>query len=106
MNQIWLIGADGHAHPLLADPRQGRAPAWSPDGSRIVFESNQGSPRPAFYATFMANLDGGGLRQLTPFDRNTQHPVFSPDGKWIAFSERAPKLFGAHAQSVAVMSAP
>lgn len=106
MNQIWLIGADGHAHPLLADPHQGRAPAWSPDGSRIVFESNQGSPRPAFYATFMANLDGGGLRQLTPFDRNTQHPVFSPDGKWIAFSERAPKLFGAHAQSVAVMSAP
>lgn len=103
-NQIWLIGDDGHAHPLIASPHQGRAPSWSPDGRRIVFESNQGSPRPAFYAMFMANVDGSGLRQLTPFNRNTQHPVFSPDGKWIAFSERAPKLFGAHAQSVAVMS--
>ncbi|MEW9573637.1 TolB family protein [Rhodanobacter sp. Si-c] len=105
-NRIWLIGGDGHAHPLLADPHQGRAPAWSPDGTRIVFESSQGSPRPAFYAIFMANVDGSGLRQLTPFDRNTQHPVFSPDGKWIAFSERTPKLFGAYAQSIAVMSAP
>lgn len=105
-NQIWLIGSDGHAHPLLADPHQGRAPAWSPDGSRIVFESNQGSPRPAFYATFVANVDGSGLEQLTSFDRNTQHPVFSPDAKWIAFSERTAKLFGAHAQSVAVMRVP
>lgn len=105
-NQIWLIGNDGHAHPLIAKPHQGRAPTWSPDGSRIVFESNQGSPRPAFYATFIANIDGSGLKQLTPFDRNTQHPVFSPDGKWIAFSERTPKLFGAYAQSIAVMSAP
>ncbi|MFS6755239.1 TolB family protein, partial [Staphylococcus aureus] len=106
INQIWLIGSDGHAHPLIAHPHQGRAPEWSPDGSRIVFESNQGSPRAASYATFIANVDGSGLMQLTPFDRNTQHPVFSPDGKWIAFSERAPKLFGTHAQSVAVMKAP
>ncbi|MBD8871398.1 PD40 domain-containing protein [Rhodanobacter sp. DHB23] len=105
-NQIWLIGSDGHAHPLIAIPHQGRAPAWSPDGSRIVFESNQGSPRPAFYATFVANIDGSGLRRLTPFERNTQHPVFSPDGKWIAFSERTPKLLGAYAQSIAVMRAP
>jgi Tol biopolymer transport system component len=105
-NQIWLISGDGHAHPLITYPHQGRAPAWSPDGSRIVFESNQGSSRAAFYATFIANVDGSGLKQLTPFDRNTQHPVFSPDGKWIAFSERTPKLLGAHAQSVAVMRAP
>jgi Tol biopolymer transport system component len=105
-NQIWLIAADGRAHPLIASPHQGRAPTWSPDGAKIVFESNQGSSTPAFYATFIANIDGSGLKQLTSFDRNTQHPVFSPDGKWIAFSERAPKLLGSHAQSIAVMSAP
>lgn len=105
-NQIWLIDGGGHAHPLIANPHQGRAPTWSPDGSRIVFESNQNSPGPAFYATFIANINGSGLKQLTPFDRNTQHPIFSPDGKWIAFSERTLKLLGAHAQSVAVMSAP
>lgn len=105
-NRIWLIGVDGYAHPLIAGPHRGRAPTWSPDGSRIVFESSQGSPHPAFYAVFIANVDGSGLKQLTPFDRNTQHPVFSPDGKWIAFSERASKLLGMHAQSVAVMSAP
>lgn len=105
-NQIWIIGGDGHAHPLIANPHQGRAPTWSPDGSKIVFESNQGSPRPTFYATFIANVDGSGLKQLTPFDRNTQHPVFSPDGKWIAFSERTSKLLGLYGQSIAVMTAP
>lgn len=105
-NQIWLIGLDGHAHLLIAGPQQGRAPTWSPDGHKIVFESNRGSPYPAFYATFVANVDGSGLKQITPFDRNTQHPVFSPDGRWIAFSERTSKLLGMHAQSVAVMRSP
>jgi Tol biopolymer transport system component len=106
VNQIWIIGSDGHAHPLTAKQLQGRAPNWSPDGSKVVFESNQGSPRQASYATFIANVDGSGLEQLTAFERNTQHPVFSPDGKWIAFSQRTRKLLGVYAQSVAVMSAP
>ncbi|MBD8900175.1 PD40 domain-containing protein [Rhodanobacter sp. DHG33] len=105
-NQIWLIDGGGHAHLLIESPHQGRAPSWSPDGAKVVFESNEGSPNPAFYAIFVVNSDGSGLKQLTPFERNTQHPVFSPDGKWIAFSERTPKLLGAHAQSIAVMSAP
>ena len=106
VNQIWIIGSDGHAHPLIAGEHEGRAPTWSPDGTKIVFESNQGSPRPAFYAIFLANVDGSGLQQLTPFERNAQHPVFSPDGKWIAFSERTDKLLGAHGQSVAMMRVP
>jgi Tol biopolymer transport system component len=105
-NQIWIIGNDGHAHRLIAAGHQGRAPTWSPDGRKVVFESNQGSPKPTLYAIFLANVDGTGLQQLTPFDHNAVHPVFSPDGKWIAFSERTAKALGAHAQGVAVMRAP
>jgi Tol biopolymer transport system component len=105
LNQIWLIDDSGHAHPLLAHPTEGRAPNWSPDGIRVVFESNQGSPSPGFYAIFVANRDGSGLRQLTSFDRNAQHPIWSPDGKWIAFSERTQKAIG-YGQSVAVMTSP
>jgi len=33
---------------------------------------------------FTIGLDGGGLRQLTPY-AGDEHPVFSPDGKRIAF---------------------
>jgi Tol biopolymer transport system component len=106
LNQIWIIRSDGGAHPLISAGHQGRAPTWSPDGSKVVFESNQGSANPNFYAIFFANSDGTGLRQLTPFDRNAQHPVFSPDGKWIVFSERTDKLLGANAQGLAVMPAP
>jgi hypothetical protein len=52
-------------------------PAFSPDGTRIVF-ARLGS------GIFQANLDGTGLRRLTSGGRDT-YPVWSPDGKRIAF---------------------
>jgi Tol biopolymer transport system component len=106
LNQIWIISVDtGKAHPLTQHTMQGRAPEWSPDGSKIVFESNQGSPRPQFYAAFISTIDGQHVVQLTPFDRNTQHPVWSPDGRWIAFSAKTSKLIG-YGPSIGVIKAP
>jgi Tol biopolymer transport system component len=39
LNIIWLRSAAGELHTLEANPRQGRAPTWSPDGKRVTFES-------------------------------------------------------------------
>lgn len=104
-NQIWLIDVDGHAHLLEQLPGEGRAPTWSPDGRRLLFESNRGSPIALFYAVFVANRDGTHVRQLTPFDWNAQHPVWSPDGKWIAFSARQIKASG-FGPGITVIPAP
>lgn len=81
-NRIWLL-EDGALSEL--DPEQGRAPAWSPDGEWVVFESNRGSPN-GHYALFLVPRAGGQALQLTSFDIHANHPAWSPDGSEIAFS--------------------
>src|SRR2546427_5543696 len=61
---------------------------WSPDGSRIAFNSNRGG---AGQDVYVMNADGSGVTQLTPNDGfDDTGPVWSPDTTQIAFeSNRA-----------------
>ncbi len=62
-----------------------RQPAPSPDGSQIAF-SWQGD-------IWMAPSAGGEARRLTANPAPDRHPVFSHDGRWMAF---ASKRFGSY----------
>jgi Tol biopolymer transport system component/DNA-binding winged helix-turn-helix (wHTH) protein len=54
--------------------------SWTPDG-RIVFASNlRGSPQ-----IWMADADGGNLKQLTFGSEPCSQPFVSPDGRYIVF---------------------
>ncbi len=58
-------------------------PSWSPDGTTIVFARSQ------FFASaniYVMNADGTGTKQLTTGTFQEDAPIFSPDGKQIAFS--------------------
>ncbi len=105
-NSIWLICDGGEAHPLEAESLQGRAPAWSPDGQYITFESNRGSFISAFYAIFVVDRNGKNLRQLTPFWLNANHPVWSPDGKQIVFTARQKKSGLQYGTGIAIIDVP
>src|SRR5499427_1500167 len=60
------------------------APSFSPDGSRICFESDRGG-RPQIYV--MAS--GGGVAQRISFgDGAYSTPVWSPRGDYIAFTKQ------------------
>ena len=85
-NSIWLVDDATHALRLF-DKLEGRAPAWSPNGKWITFESNRGSKDGNEYAIFAKRYpDGGRLYQLTPYIFNAQHCAWSPDGRYILCS--------------------
>jgi Tol biopolymer transport system component len=89
VNAIWLLEEGKPARPLEGGVLQGRAPTWSPDGKRIAFESDRGSPD-GRYGIFIINADGTGLVQVTDYAFTAQHPVWSPDGRKVAFTGRDP----------------
>jgi TolB protein len=87
-NNIWLLDlGSGAVRSLEAKPEGGRAPSWSPDGTRLAFESDRGSLLRR-YAVFVVDRDGGRLQQVTDYDLNGNHPVWSPDGRRLAFAAR------------------
>jgi WD40-like Beta Propeller Repeat len=57
------------------------APAWSPDHTRLAFQSN----RDGNWEIYVANADGTDVRRLTDDDAEDGEPSWTPDGKSIAF---------------------
>lgn len=70
-----LAGGDGYDGPVQA----GRV-SWRPDGSGIAFQGIR--------SVFIARDAGGGVRELNLAD--AERPVFSPDGRSLAFT----RLYG------------
>ncbi|MBI3679229.1 MAG: PD40 domain-containing protein [Acidobacteria bacterium] len=68
-----------------------KAPAWSPDGSKIVFLSDRSGEE----ELYLINQDGSGqAEQLTRDGKAMRYqPQWSPDGKKIAFSDKDGKLY-------------
>lgn len=87
-NVIWVLDALGKLSTVEAKPIQARAPAWSPDGKYLSFESDRGPS--GQYAIFLIKRDGSDLRQLTDYALNASHGVFSPDGRRLAFMTMDP----------------
>ena len=66
-------------------------PKWSPDGARILFNSNQGPARGEDANLYTMRPDGTGIVQLTHYAGGTLHAfagAWSPDGKRIVYHVR------------------
>ncbi|HVO68580.1 MAG TPA: L,D-transpeptidase family protein [Aggregatilineaceae bacterium] len=82
--QLYLLSLD-QAAPVQITSSEGInfAPAFSPDGSSIVFVStrNQGIP-----TIWMINADGSNPRQITTELGRDTSPSWGPDGRELLFS--------------------
>ncbi|HUG80503.1 MAG TPA: protein kinase [Bryobacterales bacterium] len=71
--------------PLIASTREDYSPNYSPDGKRIVFDSNRSGTE----EIWVCDSDGTNPVQLTSFGGPPVGvPRWSPDGEWIAFDSR------------------
>jgi len=58
-------------------------PAWSPDSSKIAFAIY--ADRRASETIWVTNLDGSVTSAISDPGELVQHPLWSPDGEWLAY---------------------
>ena len=83
----WLDGA-GKEQPLLAKPGAYGRPSTSPDGQRVAVEVTEGSGTDIWVYDWQRDT----MTRLT-FAENATIPLWSPDGRYIAFRAAGEGLF-------------
>jgi Tol biopolymer transport system component len=84
--EIYAMNADGtNLTRLTNSPGLDEDPAWSPDGTKIVFTSTRSS----LIDIYRMNADGSGVTRLS-FTGLAKTPAWSPAGTKIAYSDDDP----------------
>src|SRR5260221_23599 len=83
---IWVAPSKGgEAHLLVSHPADESRPLYSPDGTKLAFNSTRTGGGDIYILT----LATGDLKRLTFDDGMEQLDAWSRDGKWIYFSTGA-----------------
>ncbi len=85
--EVFVANVDGSdAKQITQLGKANWAPNWHPSGKKIIFASNHKTEKGRNFNLFLIDLEGKNLEQLS-FDKVfDSFPMFSFDGKWLAFS--------------------
>ena len=92
---LYLVDEQGTITRLTDDTWDEKEPSWSPDGTKILFSSDRGhsvaltalrNPEGfGSYAVYELDLNTRAVRQVLDTSGDDGNPVYSPDGKAVAF---------------------
>ena len=82
-SQVWVVRPDGSdRHQLMTVERGALGAAWSPEGSRLVFNND----RTGDSEIYVIDADGSNERRLTNDPADDWAPAWSSDGTRIVFT--------------------
>jgi Tol biopolymer transport system component len=85
-HDIWVVNADGTGLAQLTNTvgNDDCDPVWSPDGSKITFDSNRGGSA----QLWVMDATGAGAHQVTTGpSAGAELPDWSPDGQHLAYDQ-------------------
>ncbi len=85
--EIYSMNADGSGLSRLTinDFNDDDHPRWSPDGTKILFQSDRDNPETGDADVYVMNANGTGQTRLTYDAADDSAAVWSPDGSKIVF---------------------
>lgn len=87
-SNLWIVTAGGSdLRPLTSGMRNDFSPRWSPDGRKLLYASATEDG----VQLFLRWMDTGQTARLTQLVRAPRNLVWSPDGKWVAFTMLVPE---------------
>jgi dipeptidyl aminopeptidase/acylaminoacyl peptidase len=92
---VVVLNADGTGlHRVTSGVSVEELAGWSPDGTQLLYTVLGDGGK---HYLRLVNIDTGVVTELFAIDWKNPSPALSPDGKWVAFMDRA---FGAFSASV------
>lgn len=89
--EMYFMNADGTAQTAFSDTRQDFRPAFSPDGTKVSFDS----ARDGNHEIYIADADGNNPIRLTNDPAYDSAPQWLPDGKKLLYFSGPNPLVGA-----------
>jgi len=103
--EIYVMDDDGtNIQRLTHHPDKDTVPCWSPDGKQIAFHREkrwQPGQKQQEIDVFVMNRDGSQLQQFTDHPGLDTRPVWSPDGRHIAFGSNRSGVLDIHKIDIA-----